>query len=156
MERYQGPDLAEHMSEQPGGRLPEADARRFFCHALAGLRHAHARGFLHSDVKPANIRLDETRSTAVLVDWGLAVQLSAQPLQITQGSPAYASPEQLTGHSPEHAWGRAQLSAAADLWSLGVTLHEMIAGTPPFTGSDFAQVCVTAVQPLCNRCVTAV
>jgi serine/threonine protein kinase len=52
-------------------RLPERQARHFFRHLLAALRHAHARGFLHCDVKPANVRLQlgpgEGELTAVLV-----------------------------------------------------------------------------------------
>ena len=57
MERIEGPDLADYISAQPGGRLSELAARRCFRHILAALRHAHSRGIVHCDVKPANVRL---------------------------------------------------------------------------------------------------
>ena len=100
MERVEGPDLQDYIDSQPGGALTEAVARRFFRHILAGLRHAHARGFLHGDLKPANVRLQEEANgmmSAVLVDWGLARQIDQQAVSITQGTALYASPEQLTG-----------------------------------------------------------
>ena len=71
LERIGGPGLDEHLLAQPRGVLPEPQARQFFRHLLAALRHAHARGFLHCDVKPANVRLQlgprEGELTAVLV-----------------------------------------------------------------------------------------
>ena len=91
---------------QPRGVLPEPQARQFFRHLLAALRHAHARGFLHCDVKPANVRLDRGCERAVLVDWGMARKRENQPGgSISQGTPAYASPEQLTGYNPSSMVG---------------------------------------------------
>ena len=46
----------------------------------------------------------------------------------SQGSPAYASPEQLTGYNVDDAFGAARLQPATDVWSLGATLYEMVAG----------------------------
>ena len=139
MERIEGPDLEEHLAAQPGGRIDEATARPLFRHILAALRHAHGRGFLHCDLKPANVRLQEERDgshTAILVDWGLARQLERQPVSLQMGTPLYASPEQLTGYNADVAWGRARLGPPADVWSLGVTLYEMLAGRPPFVGAS--------------------
>ena len=129
------------MQAQPSRALLEASARRFFCHLLAALRHAHSRGYLHCDVKPANVRLNGVCDRAVLVDWGMARNLHRQTgLGLTCGTPLYASPEQLTGHNPEDAWGRSGLSAAADVWSLGAALHEMTLGTVPFDGASFEEL----------------
>ena len=101
MERLEGPDLHAHIHAQPGGVLAEAEAARYFAHVLGALCHAHARGFLHCDVKPANVRLDRGCERAVLVDWGMARKRENQPGgSISQGTPAYASPEQLTGYNP--------------------------------------------------------
>ena len=139
MERIEGPDLAEYIRSQPGGKLAEAEARTLFRHLLAALRHAHARGFLHGDVKPENVRLRESKTgamSAVLVDWGMARRMDKQHASVMMGTPLYASPEQLTGHNVDQAWGRARLSAAADIWSLGVTLYEMVVGHPPFLGDS--------------------
>ena len=138
MERVDGPDLKKHIASQPGGKLSEAAARHLFGHLLAALRHAHSRGFVHCDVKPENVRLSVNCDRAVVVDWGLARQLSKQRPHIAEGSPAYASPEQLTGVNTDEI-GRPKLQPAADVWSLGATLYEMLVGRPPFgdgTGGD--------------------
>ena len=147
MVRYDGPDLHEHIHAQPRGALCEADARRLFGHLLDAVRHAHSRGFLHCDLKPANVRLNAACDTAVVVDWGMARAITQQPEEnICCGSPLYASPEQLTGQNPEQAWGRAVLSPAADVWSLGATLHEMLAGTPPFGGGSMEELVANVMQ----------
>ena len=141
MEQYEGPDLQQHIAAQPRGLLAEDEARRFFCHILSALRHAHTRGYLHCDLKPGNVRLSRACDRAILVDWGMARAIGTQPACITMGSPSYASPEQLTGYHPEQAWGEsAKLCAGADVWSLGVTLYEMLAGRPPFCGADMQEL----------------
>ena len=140
MERLQGPDLLEHIQAQPRGALAEPAAAPLFAHVLSALRHAHNRGFLHCDLKPANVRLDAACERAVLVDWGMARRTDAQSGGISQGTPAYASPEQLTGHNVGCAFGTARLMPATDVWGLGATLYEMVAGSPPFGGADFAEL----------------
>ena len=140
MERYNGPDLQEYIQAQPSGVLSEARARRFFCHMLAGIRHAHTRGFLHCDVKPANVRLNAACDVAVVVDWGMARSIHTSRESISRGTPSYASPEQLTGHNPEQAWGMPSLGPAADVWSLGASLHQMIRGGVPFGGDSFEEL----------------
>ena len=133
-------DLADFIVSQPRGRLEETDTRRLFRHLLSALRHAHARGFLHGDLKPANVRLRERQDgsgligSAVLVDWGMARRIDDRKTSLQMGTPLYASPEQLTGYSADQALGRGRLGAAADVWSLGVTLYEMLVGRPPFAG----------------------
>ena len=56
MERIDGPGLDDFILQQRDAKLSEPSARRFFRHILAALRHAHARGFIHCDLKPANVR----------------------------------------------------------------------------------------------------
>ncbi|EOD29640.1 hypothetical protein EMIHUDRAFT_365796, partial [Emiliania huxleyi CCMP1516] len=120
------------------GRLGEPAARIFFRDLLGALRHAHGRGLLHCDVKPANVRLQEGAgadgSRAVLVDWGMAREVEAPPASVLHGTPAYSSPEQLTGYNSEHAWGRAKLGPPSDVWR--VTLYELLAGCQPFPGGS--------------------
>jgi serine/threonine protein kinase len=100
------------------------------CEALAqvcdGLSFIHARGLLHRDVKPSNILVTRERK-AVLVDFGLAKRFSDD--QITDhgrvvGTYRYMSPEQARGEA---------LDRRSDLYSLGATLYDLIAGRPPFT-----------------------
>ena len=148
MERVEGPDLHDYIDEQPGGVLSERVARHFFRHILAALRHAHGRGFLHCDLKPANVRLQKGRDgamTAVLVDWGLARQIDKQPAFMQEGTALYASPEQLTGYNADQAWGRAKLGPPADIWALGVTLYQMLIGAVPFVGATHDELVANAL-----------
>ena len=137
MERVDGPELTDYLNTFPHGRLPTQVARRIFCHVLCALRHAHRHGFLHCDIKPDNVRLSEDCSHAVLTDWGYARKPGMRPEQYMCGTPAYASPEQLTGYCPDSVTGRRQLAAATDVWSLGVTFFEMLSGHLPFAADDY-------------------
>ena len=145
MERVDGPDLLRWISEQPGGVLPIQKAQRVFAQMCSALRHAHRAGFVHCDVKPENIKLHPLPSRpnsehAVLLDWGYARRIGLQSEPITQGTPAYAAPEQLTGYQADGVCARASLSATVDVWSLGATLCEMLSGQPPFSGASFEQL----------------
>jgi Tol biopolymer transport system component len=95
------------------------------------LDHAHARGVVHRDVKPANILLEDGH--ALICDFGIARALGeAGREKLTQtgfavGTPAYMSPEQGTGDTP--------VDHRADVYALGCVLYEMLAGSPPFSGA---------------------
>jgi len=148
MERVDGPELSDFIASEPGGRLRPETACRFFAQLLSALRHAHAIGFLHCDIKPANIRLTHDCRDAVLTDWGFARQVGSAPCNASLfGTPAYAPPEQLTGYCPEAVvGGTRKLCPAADVWALGATLHEMLVGQPPFRGETFDQLVRSAIQ----------
>ena len=90
----------------------------------AALSYAHGRGVLHRDVKPANILFDADGLPKV-ADFGIAkiAEGSATTASAVIGTPVYMAPEQILG-------GR--LSAATDLYALGVMLYELLTGTPPF------------------------
>jgi len=138
MQRIDGPELADFIEMQPLRRISAPVARVFFSHILSALRHAHSRGLIHCDVKPGNVRLNAACDRAVLTDWGLARRVGAHTEPIRCGTPAYASPEQLTGYDCESVSGRAAtLTEAVDVWALGVTLYEMVVGEPPFGGKSF-------------------
>lgn len=95
------------------------------------LAHAHGKGLLHLDIKPANILLDG--ETAKLCDFGLAQFYSDRehtPMG-TSGSPAYMSPEQMRGDV---------LGPAADIFALGVTAYQLICGRLPFSGDTTAEI----------------
>jgi serine/threonine protein kinase/tetratricopeptide (TPR) repeat protein len=108
------------------------------------VEYAHDQGVFHRDLKPANILLDESWGPLVS-DFGLA-KWQNDPSQLTRtltalGTPSYLAPEQAAGPS-------AQLTAAADVYSLGAILFELLTGRPPFLGENpFAVIHQASERP---------
>ena len=132
MELIEGETLAQRLRD---AAWPRAERLRCFVSLAEAVGAAHAAGIVHRDVKPANVLIDRD-SAARVVDFGLALlQSGVDPTRVTRaggavGTLAYASPEQLRG---------GDVDARGDVWSLGVMLHELLTGRPPFPeGSDFA------------------
>src|SRR5262245_46216400 len=96
------------------------------------VEYAHSQGILHRDLKPGNILLDG-RGEPLVSDFGLAKWLDANrditKSLITFGTPGYTAPEQAEGKA-------ADLTPAADVYSLGAILFELLTGRPPFLGSN--------------------
>ena len=106
--------------------------------AALGVHAAHVLGIVHRDLKPTNIMLEadgEGGWKAMVVDFGLARDLAEEPSRTTtmMGTPAYMSPEQIEG--PQVLVG-----PHSDVYALGVTLFEILAGRPPFLGSSQAEL----------------
>jgi serine/threonine protein kinase len=112
--------------------------------ALAdALSAAHEKGIVHRDLKPANVMV-ATDGRVKVLDFGLAkdvrtsepggATLTAAGLTqagLVMGTPAYMSPEQVAGRAIDHR---------TDIFSLGILLHEMVTGRPPFAGSSLAEL----------------
>jgi hypothetical protein len=102
---------------------------------LAGaLRHVHERGLIHKDIKPANILVDAASGGVWLTGFGIASALPREhqapaPPEMIAGTLAYMAPEQ-TGRMNR------SVDSRSDLYALGVTFYEMLAGTLPFTAAD--------------------
>jgi len=112
-------------SEIERGPLDVGRAVGLAMQVTEGLKAAHKKGFIHRDVKPENI-LITADGVAKVTDFGLARKADvSSTAEFLSGTIAYMSPEQLRGE---------KLDRQTDIWSLGVVLHEMIAGTRPFRG----------------------
>ncbi len=132
LEYVDGPSLAELLAKKK--KLRPQMVAAVGAEAARGLEHAHARGIVHRDVKPANILLSK-KGEVKLVDFGIAQRERMpsfdEPLAHSDtaafGTAAYMSPEQILGEF---------VDARSDLFSLGVVLYQMLAGTRPFDGDD--------------------
>lgn len=138
MEHLEGTDLAKKIDKE--GAQPIAAAVGWIIEASDALAEAHALGIVHRDVKPANIFLARRRdgsTTAKVLDFGISKLASNAQLTGTQspmGSPSYMSPEQMVSAH--------DVDARTDIWSLGITLYELLAGKPPFVADSIVQLSV--------------
>lgn len=122
------------------GSVGEARAIRYSLQIARALAAAHARGLLHGDIKPANVLLSQSDAVKV-ADFSLASAVeNCEPSQTEAGrligSAAYLSPERARG---------LPLTAASDLYALGVVLHRLVTGRLPFTGTNPIAVAVAHV-----------
>ena len=109
------------------------------------IQSAHALGLIHRDLKPGNIMIrqaEDGRWIPTVLDFGLARELAAPGLTISGmvlGSPAYMSPEQALGDI-------AVMDRRSDIYSLGVTLYEMLCGERPFPGTAITELLIQVVE----------
>jgi serine/threonine-protein kinase len=148
MELLRGEDLGQLLTNV--GRLPIQDAVDYVlqgCHAIA---EAHAMGIVHRDLKPSNLFLTRRSDGSAMVkvlDFGISKAMNADregmpPPNLTatsavMGSPLYMSPEQVRNAK--------QVDARADIWSLGVILHELLTGGPAFHADTLPGICAAII-----------
>jgi eukaryotic-like serine/threonine-protein kinase len=129
MEYVEGTTLAAHLE---GKAISWGDSLNYMDQVLAALSYAHKQNVIHRDIKPANMMLTPS-GVIKLMDFGIARSGSELGLTVTGttlGSLAYMSPEQVKCEP---------IDARSDLYSVGISLYEMVTGQKPFKGdSNFA------------------
>jgi len=137
MEYINGSSLSGLKVDRPGGVFPMSDVTRWAGQLCEALSYAHARAkVVHRDLKPANLMVD-VEGNLKITDFGIACSISDSVSRVSKnigssGTPLYMSPQQMMGDKP---------MPADDIYSLGATLFELLAGKPPFyTGNIILQV----------------
>lgn len=126
-EYISGRTLGELLDASPDRRLEPRRAIELLRQIAEAVDYAHSRGIIHRDLKPANVMIDDVggREWAKVMDFGIARQvedaLSGAGTGTIVGTPVYMSPEQARGEAGKRS----------DVYSLGVTFHEMLSGGPP-------------------------
>lgn len=127
MEFMDGESLENRLKRlnQSHQRLAVAEAMRIMQHLCEAAQYAHQSGVVHRDIKPANIIIDRSERV-YLMDFGIAKITTGQShtaTGLTLGSASYMAPEQIQG---------LVVDGRADIYAMGVTLFEMLKGSPPF------------------------
>ena len=142
MELLKGQDLSQLLERD--GPQPVARAVGWVMEACDAIAEAHRLGIIHRDLKPSNLFLAEVdgRSVVKVLDFGIAKRMAGADMPaITNalsplGTPQYMSPEQVRCAK--------DVDARSDVWSLGVTLYELVTGTTPFMQTA-ASACIAAI-----------
>jgi eukaryotic-like serine/threonine-protein kinase len=151
MEHLVGADLGQLL--ELCGVLSLAEAADYVLQACEGIAEAHARGVVHRDLKPSNLFLTQRTDGSALVkvlDFGISkltrddglVPGNLTSTLTVMGSPQYMAPEQIRSSK--------QVDPRTDIWSLGIILHELLAGSPPFDAQTIPGLCaqISADPPL--------
>jgi serine/threonine protein kinase len=133
MECVEGSTLAEELKQR--GPLDPAEVVDLALQICGGLEHAHAAGLVHRDIKPQNLLL-RPDGTVKIADFGIA--RAAETTKLTQagsvvGTAAYLAPEQALGE---------EVTAAADIYSLGCALYELLTGRTPYVFETLPELVV--------------
>lgn len=124
MDYVEGEDLATALAAR--GTYPPAEAAQLGYELATALHAAHLKGVVHRDVKPANVLIESATGQARLSDFGIAkIADTAQRRTMLLGTPLYMAPELAAGADP---------TPAADVYSLGLLLYELLCGVPAFAG----------------------
>ncbi len=128
LEFIDGPSLQQLVDSR--GPPPIDEAWRYITQAAEGLREASRRGVVHRDIKPSNLMVTQS-GTLKITDFGISRETTSN-VSLTQtgtlvGTPLFMSPEQAMGKP---------VDARSDIYSLGMTLHFLLTGRPPFEGSN--------------------
>ncbi len=131
MDYLKGKDLSSYCKKDK--RLADIKVLNVIAQVASALHYAHSNHVVHRDIKPANIIYDETKGKPTVTDFGIAFITDSTKTKTGSvlGSPYYMSPEQLSG---------SKLDGRSDLFSLGVTMYQMLSGELPFIGESMANL----------------
>jgi serine/threonine-protein kinase len=144
MKLVDGDSLARQITARKKQKVPcdPSEAARLVATLARALDYAHHRGFLHCDLKPANILMDREGRPHV-TDFGLARRTSQDSSVSASGAvlgtPSYMAPEQASGL-------RKGLGPATDVYGLGAILYELLTGEPPFRGDTVMETVVQVLE----------
>jgi eukaryotic-like serine/threonine-protein kinase len=124
MEYFEGQSLAEFMKSRPHP-MPFQNAAYIIKQVCDALYFVHNKGKVHLDIKPSNIMINPDNFKVKVIDFGISMDIRKEALKMPLGTPSYMSPEQIDS-------GR--ILPQTDIFSLGVTLCEMVSGRLPFVG----------------------
>lgn len=131
MEFLRGKDLVAQT--KPDQLLPVATVLKLVAQVAEALGYAHTQHVVHRDIKPANMMYDPAAEAVKVTDFGIAriTDSSKTKTGMVLGTPSYMSPEQLSGQ---------KIDGRSDLYSLAVSLYQLLCGRLPFVGDSMAQL----------------
>ena len=137
MDYIEGQPLSDFTSKK--AQLPMTEVFNIIADVADALHYAHRESIVHRDIKPANILYHRDSHKVTVTDFGIARILSDQSTQTGDilGSPLYMSPEQILGK---------KVDKASDIFSLGVTLFQLLASELPFKGDNIAELSRQIIQ----------
>ncbi|MBI5546415.1 MAG: protein kinase [Deltaproteobacteria bacterium] len=133
MKYLEGQSLARYLKKNPDG-LPPDEVLEIFQQLCSGLGFIHQKGFIHRDIKSANVHIGPD-GKATILDFGILRDVRSQQsltrVGVVMGTPHYIAPEQALGRPIDHR---------VDLYALGVLLYECLTGTPPYDADSAKQL----------------
>jgi len=134
MEYVEGKTISDDLVS--GGVIPEPEALDITIQVAQALKHAHAQGLIHRDVKPKNIMINK-QGIVKLADMGLARETTDIETAQSEAGKAYGTPYYI---APEQIRGKLDIDGRADIYGLGATFYHMVTGQVPFMAEDSSDV----------------
>lgn len=145
-----GQEIDQFAKQLPEGPQKIVVLSKCICQVLDALEYIHANGIIHRDIKPSNIMIEQ-ESNARLMDLGIARMSGGNKFSQFGfiGTPQYAAPEQVVRDANKNL----PINAATDIYALGVTFYELLAGFNPFDSESEMETLTRQVRdplPTCN------
>jgi eukaryotic-like serine/threonine-protein kinase len=145
MEFVDGKDLHDYISHSPGGRLGPEEARQITLQTARALDHIYQEGVIHRDIKPSNLLVTQEPGGPhiKLTDLGLARHEDDDEHRVTKAGATLGTVDYM---APEQARDSTKADIRSDIYSLGCTMFQMLAGRPPFPKGTMAEKLVQHIE----------